>query len=321
MLITDANRADILRDVNGNEADCGLVCLIIQTVQEPRRTLSFDVKYVGDAVTNADAYLRVRLAGGFSMFTNQQAKRLYALSQRIRAVHIRFSQQQLHVHVSPMHKVRWQPACQRPRVTAIDYAASNVTDVDDIGLMDAIVSDVYNAATRMPDTEFWFEPIVGDGDGSWVPATVAGRHIPLTSELSTAADDASESSVGAAAGKAPESARVGYSLCFRNLPDIEADFFRHLHDTHGHRVASAFAWFDQDPPLLVVNVRRTTASPAVIVQNVTTHLPRPLERPASKKRSSSSSGRVAADDNDDAAASTSMTMRNGGKRARKTPRQ
>lgn len=281
MRIPDAERATILADVGGNVADCSLVCAIIETMYQSGRDLSFDVSRI-----SANAHLIIRLADGFDIFTSANAKRLWALSQRIHDIRLVFSKKRIVVTVTPDGGTRpqWQRVFVRNRAVAIDYAAARITAKDDVSLIDAIVTDAYAMAERMPDMRFFIEPIV-DGQAAVLQHT--GMEIPLTGKKAHDSEDASESSMGGS--MMPESARIGYSLCFSNVPDIGADFFHHLHETYGIRIAAAYGWMTVSPPMLVVNIRRISVPATTIVQKVVNHLPRPLKH-AGKKRSGADEG-------------------------------
>lgn len=277
MRVPDDERAVILKDVGGKQDDCAIICGIIETLYKKERVLSYDVTRAAES-----GQLTVRLAQGFDIFTSANARCLFALSQRIHDVRILFSKKRIIVTVLPAagSQPQWQPAFVRRRTIAIDYGASKITNTDDIALIDSIVNDAYALAVRMPDMKFYLEPIV-DGFGAVLEHT--GMEIPLTGGGGRGADseDASESSMGGS--KAPESARVGYSLCFSNVPDIGADFFQHLHDAYGIRIAAAYGWLSVSPPMLVVNIRRINLAGTTKVLKVINHLPRPLK--SDKKRS------------------------------------
>lgn len=278
MRIPDAERAAILADAGGNQTDCALICAIIETMYQSGRDLAYDVSR-----NSTNSHFTIRLADGFDIFTSANAKRLWALSQRIHDIRLVFSKKRIVITVVPEGGTRpqWQRVFLRQRAVVIDYAAARITNADDISLIDAIVTDAYAMAELMPDMRFFIEPIV-DGQAAVLPHN--GMQIPLTGKRSGDSEDASESSMGAST--APESARVGYSVCFSNVPDIGAEFFHHLHETYGIRIAAAYGWMNISPPMLVVNIRRISVPATTVVQKVVNHLPRPLKR-ATKRRAGS----------------------------------
>lgn len=288
MRIPDAARADVLRDVGGNEPDCALACGVIETLLGGK--LMYRVR------RHPDGALEVRMSG-LDMFTGGHVRKLYALSLRVTSVEVSFAKGHVRVHVAPgaapAGRALHQAACQRTRQTAIDYAASGVTDGDDVRLIDDVVSDVYNSARRMPDTRFWFEPVL-DQHRAQLPryrptGTGAGPSggAPHGGSVAAAPDDASESSVGAGL----EQDRAGYSLCFANPPDVTGAFMQHLSDAYGQRLAGCFAWLGIDAPLFVVNVRRAAAAGTAALA---AHLPRPL--PGLKRRATRQAADAAGDE-------------------------
>lgn len=266
-MMRDEERQFILKQVNGSAPDCALVCQVLRTVQRNGQAISYGVR------VEDDGSLLVRLGKNVGMFSSAQARGMFALSLRVEHVSIRFDKPCVEVRIvrdgetAQMSRRPW--TAEFPRAVHVDYVASRITDADDIRVIDGIVAAVYSAAERMPSTLFWFEPIVHAG--GWADTNAAAAAAAGDDD-----DDASESSTGAR--RAPETARLGYSLCFANVPTLSATFFDHLTETYGQRVASAYAWFGvaAGPPLLVVNVRRAAAPAGVLLPAVKEHVPRPL---------------------------------------------
>ena len=285
MRVPEEKRKTILHDVGGDADDAALVCHVIETLYQGR-SIDYGVSVTGEG---GEREIVVRVGKAFDIFTSAHSRKLHALSRRIRNADVVFGKLRVHVFISAQGDA---PAQHKPgigkrqRITEIDWTGSRVTDADDLLLMNAIVEDVYHMSARMPDTQFYFEPILTGGIATWRDT---GMTIPLTSEIGGGgSEDASESSI--AASRAPESARCGYAMCFVDMPTMSTAFFRHLHDQYGSRVASAYAWMGADlaAPMLVVNIRRATTPAAVAVQTVTNHLPKQLvvtdAAPTPKKR-------------------------------------
>jgi len=249
--LTEKEREAILKDVAGSVPDQAIVCSALNVI---KRNSASQVTYGVRKEPSGDILLRV--LDGVRVFGATEITALYAISSRVERVTMNFAKRRLEVRVSAANREpnrgAWRAAKgKRKRVTEIDYAASQVTDREDVRVIDGVVSDVYHSSSRMPDTRFWFEPIVS-GLGAYLEKT-SGAPVPLTG----ADDDASESSQGGS--RAPESARVGYALCFINMPEVDAEFVRALQETYGPRIASAYAWFAPQDPLFVVNVTRLNA--------------------------------------------------------------
>lgn len=262
--LTDKERASILQDVAGSAPDQAIVCSALNVI---KRNSAPQITYGVRKDPSGDIVLRV--LDGVRVFGASEITALYAISSRVKAVKVNFAKRRVEVYVAGAgqtpNRGGWRPAKgKRKRVTQIDYAASNVTDKEDVRVIDGVVSDVYHSSSRMPDTQFWFEPIV-DGLGAYLERTT-GAPVPFTG----ADDDASESSQGGS--KAPESARVGYALCFMNMPEVDAEFVRSLQETYGPRIGSVYAWLAPQDPLFVVNVKRLNARADKVVKG---HLARP----------------------------------------------
>lgn len=269
----------ILSQVGGSAPDCALVCQVLHAVQRSNgQAITYGIRTHED-----DGSMTIRLAKDVGMFTAQHARGLFASSLRVESIDLVFDKRCVEVHVvrdgeTAKNREPWTPAF--PRTVSVDYAASNVTEPADVSVIDGIVSAVYSTAVRMPNTLFWFEPIV-DADGWHAGAAAAAARM----HQGDAGDDASETT-STGGSTAPESARLGYSLCFSNMPVLPAAFFQHLQDTYSQRIASMYAWMSvpTGPALFVVNVRRASAPGSVLLHAVKEHAPSPLPTVAGVKR-------------------------------------
>lgn len=233
---------------------------------------------VGFAYKNGD-YFYVRVRAGLSILSAQDVHRLSKVSARIRDIQVYPERRLLTITVwcegaaKPMPTAVYAPPRKRKaRRTALDWDAARVSDVDDQQTLASVMDDVYNVVDLIPDMQCWFEPILGDG------AVHKGVPIPRTA---AAADELSESSEDAA-DRATEEQRLGYALCFSELPDMSCSFLQYLRDTYHSVFIDGYIWFD--PPfsndaVLVVLLRRAQANPGARVEKFT-----PRGQPALKRQ-------------------------------------
>lgn len=227
--------------------------------------------HAGDDDTS-DRYT-LRITTGLALFTHEYAAAIVRASVRVLSVDIMPTKHLIDIIIaraaaSPAPKRHSYVPVKRRRRVAIDYDAGDVA-ADDRKTLDSIVDDVYASIDRVPeDMGFWYESI-RDGSGTAV----------------TSEDDASESCTGGA--------RLGFALCFTNVPRVTSAFLEHVTTAHTATVASAYVFLEPPArvapsPLLVINVRAADTSVSKTKSAIRNNVPRglgvPLEEPASKRR-------------------------------------
>lgn len=149
---------------------------------------------------------------------------------------------------------------KRSATQPIDWAASGVTDDEDVRKLSDVVEHVFHMQTRMPAAaRVWLEHIGGNGC-----ATIRGAPAPLV-------DDAMSSLASETSEDQDAEGVFGFALCFAGMPEIDGRFLGALRTHHGTRLTCVYVWTGVGVPrdaspdgahLLVVNVHCAALAPS-----------------------------------------------------------
>jgi hypothetical protein len=237
--------------------DISLLCDVGDAIKSGDSPINLDTGSFGNHQID-DKTFDLRLNDFVTHISDTDVLRWQNVSSRVIALHYEPSQNCIAVVMSFADATvsvepYIEPANRTQRQAPIDW---DVEDEEDIKQLDRIADDVANVVRMMPVLDIWVEDLVPD--------------------MQLQGKDGTE--------RVPEVNRLGYALCFSNLPDMNLDFLLWLKKRHQHILRVFITAESSSAPMLVVVVRRTRASRETAAQAAASFLPQGTARTKRRRR-------------------------------------
>ena len=270
MSVSNADQERIREKLPAKQ-DCAVTCSVLEAIRQiGEHGAVANFKYGIDEGYDEHHFV-LYLNDGVELFSDEHAIRLFNLSVRIVDIRFIFSKRRIALkivrHASNNRNLPREPYVpierRKKQHCTIDFDAPGIGDADDRRTICGIIDEVYHIAEVMKTT-VWFESIVDEFERLLKPRRV---------RLALASEEASETEVSL------EGERIGYAICFRDMPEFSCTFMQHLKSRYGTLVTTSYVWFEpNEAPTFVVNVRRTNVSMAKTHSTIKGHVPLGLKR-------------------------------------------